>query len=383
MAARGDGFCDSNGNPGLQCSLRAAIQEANTDTDEDFIHFGIPGGGVQRVQVSSPLPEITEQVDIDGYTQLGALPNTNPDFGEPLNTKIKIEVMGSGLSFSSGSTSSEVTGLAIGKVDTGPEIFAGINTALTVQGCFIGTDAKGKRDLGGLSSGAGMLAVDEGSLFGGTDPEDRNLVSGNNGTGIASNGSMVVIGNYVGTEADGRSPLPNKEGIFVNVGSLIQQNLIAFNKDDGIAMPNTGNSLFTRNLSFRNGEQAIDLESDGPTPNDPLDADTGANGLQNYPVIKSAKQGPGNTTIVKVKLNSTPMTTFDLEFFSGKRKKADAEAFIGETEQVLTDASGKASLKQTFFTSVKKGHRITATATDVEAGDFGATSELAKPVKVK
>src|SRR5262249_28523248 len=44
----------------------------------------------------------------------------------------------------------------------------------------------------------------------------------------------------------------------------------------------------------------IDLNDDGPTPNDetaPYDSDTGPNGLQNYPVITSVTQAGGNTTI--------------------------------------------------------------------------------------
>ncbi len=80
-------------------------------------------------------------------------------------------------------------------------------------------------------------------------------------------------------------------------------------------------------------------------------------GRQNYPVIKSAKQGEGNTTIIKLKLNSTPNTEFDLEVFEGQRKKPDAEKLIGTSDGVLTTASGKFSQKYTLLSKVKKGHR--------------------------
>jgi trimeric autotransporter adhesin len=60
---------------GDQCSLRAAIQQANATTGADVINFNIPGTGVKTIAVNSTglstLPAITEQVTIDGYTQPG------------------------------------------------------------------------------------------------------------------------------------------------------------------------------------------------------------------------------------------------------------------------------------------------------------------------
>ena len=212
-------------------------------------------------------------------------------------------------------------------------------------------------------------------------PEDRNLFSGNFSGGMAVI-NAVVLGNYVGTEADGRSPLPNGgNGIFDQGNDLIQQNLVAFNGEDGISVSNALNSLYTGNLIFGNKGTAIDLAQDGPTPNDPLDDDTGANGLQNFPVIQSAKHVNGGTK-VKFEFESNPSADFNIEFFSGSRKKADARKFLGETGVFTAGAEGEASGTLTLR-KVKKGDRVTATATSVNAGTFGATSELAKPVKVK
>ena len=71
---------------------------------------------------------------------------------------------------------------------------------------------------------------------------------------------------------------------------------------------------------------------DGPTPNDPLDADTGPNNLQNYPVLTGATQ-----TTVAGTLNSTPNTTFTLEFFSNT--ECDPSGYgEGETFQADDDS---------------------------------------------
>ena len=61
------------------CSLRDAILAANAKTNgssPDEIHFNLPGTGPFTIQLSGPLPAITDPVIIDGYTQPGASKNT-------------------------------------------------------------------------------------------------------------------------------------------------------------------------------------------------------------------------------------------------------------------------------------------------------------------
>ena len=83
----------TDGGPG---SLRQAILDANahpnaSGSDRDRIHFAIPGADVQTIRPGPPLPDITDPVIVDGFTQPGAVPNSNP-VGQGLNTVLKIEL---------------------------------------------------------------------------------------------------------------------------------------------------------------------------------------------------------------------------------------------------------------------------------------------------
>jgi CSLREA domain-containing protein len=86
-ANQGNGVCDAlPSTRGNQCTLRAAIQEANANNNAptvvDLIRFNIPdnpnvsGLEVKTISPASALPTVTETVTINGYTQSGASANT-------------------------------------------------------------------------------------------------------------------------------------------------------------------------------------------------------------------------------------------------------------------------------------------------------------------
>ena len=72
---------------GDQCTLRAAIQQANATAGADTINFAIPGTGVETIAVGATglgtLPTITDPVTINGYTQTGASPTPRPSETTP------------------------------------------------------------------------------------------------------------------------------------------------------------------------------------------------------------------------------------------------------------------------------------------------------------
>lgn len=71
-----DSRCDADLSiAGEQCTLRAAIQEANTRAGADTIRFSIPGTAiVPQIRPQSALPTITGEVTIDGTSQPGGGP---------------------------------------------------------------------------------------------------------------------------------------------------------------------------------------------------------------------------------------------------------------------------------------------------------------------
>jgi CSLREA domain-containing protein len=126
----GDGFCDFSAGSDQPCSLRAAIQEANARPGLDAIAFSVrdalldPSTGVATITPESPLPAITEQVTINGYTQQGAHPNTRT-VGDDAALKVELDGTkapgGSGLEIS-GSSGSVIRGLAINRFNAGIDV---------------------------------------------------------------------------------------------------------------------------------------------------------------------------------------------------------------------------------------------------------------------
>ncbi len=72
----GDQRCDGDEAAGDQCTLRAAIQTANAKPGPDTIAFSL--GLTRRIAPETPLPPITQQVTIDGFTQGGMDETTLP-----------------------------------------------------------------------------------------------------------------------------------------------------------------------------------------------------------------------------------------------------------------------------------------------------------------
>jgi hypothetical protein len=255
-----------------------------------------------------------------------------------------------------------------------------------VRGNYIGTDVTGTRSLGNPSNGIHISSNN--NVIGGLVAGAGNVISGNSaGIVIAgfSSGSVgnVIQGNFIGTDAAGTGPVPNvQQGIVLTsaVNNIIggtqseAANKIAFNGGPGISLTNGTGIVIRGNSIFSNNGLGIDLNANGVTPNDSIDADVGPNTLQNFPVVTTV-MSTSNATTIQGSLNSLPLTTFDIDFYSSAAVdpsgNGEGAQFFGTTA-VTTNGNGDATINVTFPVALAAGRVITATATDPN----GNTSEF-------
>jgi hypothetical protein len=264
----------------------------------------------------------------------------------------------------------------------------GATSGNLVQGNLIGTDVSGTIDLGNSQMGVQVTTASANNTFGGTTPEARNIVSGNDIHGFqirqtGTNGNLVQ-GNFIGTQIDGTSPLGNSgAGVLVEVLASNNSiggtasgagNVIAFNGDDGVTISSgTGNAVLSNSI-FSNSGLGIDLSANGVTANDACDGDSGPNNLQNFPMISSIFRTGSNITI-NASLNSTAGTTFNVDYYSNiscdSSGNGEGRTHLGATT-AMTDGTCNTSFSVTL--TAAGGDIITATATDAA----GNTSEFSQ-----
>lgn len=401
--AYADTFTVTNTNDSGNGSLRKAIEDANARSGADTIEFDLPDTendnpvtGAEIISPLSALPTITGAVTIDGYSQPGARENSRSTGA--IDAVILVELNGfnagpvSGLTIEASNV--VVRGLAISRFPGhGVEIESG--TGARIEGNFIGTDSTGNLDRGNNAFG---VQLDGGGkhVVGGTLPEARNLISGNNGLAIEisdnGTGANRVQGNLMGTQRNAFTPIGGSTGgLFIDTpnntigGSTPEAaNVIAHNFGDGVEVfgaGNTGNRILGNSI-HSNGGLGINLSlpsTFGRTLNDPKDPDKGPNSLQNFPVLTEAG-GDGNGKItIKGTLDSTPSTKkkkkrFTIQFFSSPQGEDAGKTFLGQT-RVTTNKQGQASFSFETSQPVPDRDVITATAT----GPGGNTSEFSDP----
>ncbi len=373
-------------------SFKLALDMADSNPDVSFIRFNISGAGPHIIRPTNTLI-LSETVIVDGFTQPGAAPNTNP-VGQPDNAVIQIEIDGGPNHLSSAfnlisGTSTVIRGLAIYDLNLYAVYINPSAAGTRVEGCRLGTNA------GGMTPdpiGTGVLASADGCVIGGSTPEARNIISActYEAVEIPAGSGHKVWGNYIGVAADGVTPMNNlRSGVFlgtnavtdIQIGGLYpgQWNIIANNARNGVTLANStgirqnpilGNSIYGNSLL------GIDLGGYGVTPNDPGDVDSGPNDLQNYPVVNSVTTSAAGTRLLG-SLNSTLNDSFRLEFFASDNCDptgyGEGQTYLG-SDSVQTDPGPDVSFDITSPVVVPGGVWITATATDSQ----GNTSEFSQ-----
>lgn len=272
---------------------------------------------------------------------------------------------------------------------------SGIPDGTVIRGNLIGPDLSGLIAVGHQYNGVGIqIGSAKNTTIGGTAAGDGNNISRNGQVGIWLNGDGVTTNTLIQGNLIAANPGSGIEiedwyypgsprsltGTQIGGTAVGAGNVIRGNGGAGILVLDSADRIEIRgNAIYGNGGLGIDLSAvyggDGVTANDPGDADTGANGRQNYPVLAFAQGGP--TTTVQGSLNSTPNTTFTLDFYASATADpsgyGEGGRYLGSV-CVTTDGAGNATFPANSLGAVFAGEVITATATDPN----GSTSEFSQ-----
>ena len=141
-----------------------------------------------------------------------------------------------------------------------------------VQGNYFGTNSAGTAVVARTFTHIDVYQA-VGAMIGGTMPGAGNLISGASaGVTIVESTNTQIVGNRIGTAADGSTPLPNSSGVYIRsqasqnvIGSPVDGagNIIAFSEGDGIVIdgatpPVRGNAIGGNSI-HSNGSDGIDL----------------------------------------------------------------------------------------------------------------------------
>ena len=338
----------------------------------------ISGNGDDGIDVSGGATNTLIEGDYAGVDQTGTK--------ALLNTNGIVVISAAGVTI--GGTTQGAEMVISGNAKSGVVISSAAATSVVILGDFIGTDSSGTSAIANNLNGI-YLSHAAGVTVGGTAAGDRNIISGNTGVGIGLSGpttGSVIEGNFIGADATGAGALGNGTGVQLDSGAsnntiggaaAIDGNTIAFNSNAGVYVDTsagTGNEIRLNSI-FSNGGLGIDLGVAGVTPND-SQGHAGANNYQNFPANISALSSAGTTTVSGT-LDSTPSTSFALDFYTISSSNASGYGegrYILGSGSVNTDASGHASFSFPFATPASGAQFVTATATD----SAGNTSEFSQ-----
>ncbi|MCA9962334.1 MAG: CSLREA domain-containing protein, partial [Anaerolineales bacterium] len=245
----GDGVCAT---AVAQCTLRAAIEEANAQPGTDTIYFNIPGGGVHTFTPASAYPAMTESVVIDGTTQPGASCAAWPPTllieldGTNAGSANALDIRGN----------STVRGLVINRFFNGIHLANSSNNHIECN--FLGTDASGTSALGNTLAGVYIQQISIANTIGGAADSQRNLIAGNGDEqiGLFNYGSApnnnVIENNYIGTDVSGTVALGGGNfgaiALFGGNGNAILNNLISGNASMGIEISGDAGRIANGNI---------------------------------------------------------------------------------------------------------------------------------------
>ena len=242
-------------------SLRQAILDANASGGSDVIAFDI-GSGLQKIQLLSGLPEITDPVSMDGTTQGGYAGTPliwldGSRFNDPAN----------GLTVDA--NNSTIRGLAITGFNQSGILIRGSGDF--VQDNFVGVDPSGSvgvaNGVNGIEINGGSHAAPASAIIQG------NVISSNWGNGISFSVNFTASeasNNRIGVDASGSLALGNfTDGIYIGAGDAglpgvtVRGNVISGNYGDGIRLDGAANSVVVDNVIGTNAAGTSSVDDNG------------------------------------------------------------------------------------------------------------------------
>jgi uncharacterized repeat protein (TIGR02543 family)/CSLREA domain-containing protein len=263
----GDNICDADAGAGVECTLRAAIQQANSTVIGDTVHFQVTGTHPVNSAIS-----ITNPITIDGN---GDGPTGTIIDGGDATRLFGIQSTADGSEF-------DDVRLENGRISTsgstgGAAILA--DAALTLTGVTVtenevtGTGTSSGSGAGIFNTSSGALVINGSTITGNT----ISTTSLGHGAGIASQGPLTLVGstvslNEINTAADEQ----HGAGIFVSGGFDIGRSTITGNttgaigaggglfNDAGAGARNIGNATVSGNTAGSGGGGGLEVQ--GSTP---------------------------------------------------------------------------------------------------------------------
>ncbi len=192
----------------------------------------------------------------NGNEVIGNYIGTNPSGTLPLGNLDGVHLNDGAYGNVVGGATAEERNIISGNDRTG--IIVNAASGNTISGNYIGLDVGGTMVVSNTADGIVLNGTSSDNIVGGATPGERNVISGNGVDGISLEqaSSNTIIGNWIGLDAGGTTPLGNgRRGVYLGyetadntIGGAEpgQGNVIVANREDGVYLVNstaTGNVI--------------------------------------------------------------------------------------------------------------------------------------------
>ena len=324
-----------------------------------------------------------------GVDQTGTQPLGNAGDGISIDSAPKTTI---------GGTAQGSGNVISANAQAGVSIQGSASTGIAVLGNFIGTDFTATIDLGNGTFGVVVgdpPTVTIGGTGAGKFPQHylgRKVLPASAWSRGAT--GELVEGNMIGTDITGSNPLGNGTGVLIDGGSA--NNTIGGSAGSRL-LPSPLKVVYRRRRrrcwlvwvttsgstrSSPTSALGIDLGGDGVTLNNSV-PHTGPNDHRKLPGYYRALRAAGGTTTVSGTFNSTPSTTFSLDFYTMSSFNAsdygEGRYLLGSAP-ITTDTLGNATFSVPFPAPSSGANFVSAMATDPSGNtpefshDFGVAT---------